>query len=106
MRNVGIEIGGKFFNFTLGISFLKAFSDITQDFVTLFDVTFGEFTQRHFFCIITDFLHLVIHHLEIEDQLYQIFDACWEFTCFKIILAFLFFLLLIFNFFLNFFKTN
>lgn len=96
MRNLGVEVTAESLNDITSLFVFDLFHQTFKCLITFQDTRFGELTKWHFFGIITDFFHLIGHHLHIEDQLDQILNGLVQIGLYLgLIIFFLCFLLLL-----------
>lgn len=96
MRNLGVEVTAESLNDVTSLFDFDLFHQTFKCFVTFQNARFGELAQWHFFGIVTDFFHLIGHHLHIEHQLDQILNGLVQVRLyFRLVIFFLCLLLLL-----------
>lgn len=71
MRDVGVELVGEVFDVSPVFPAPELVHQLLQYAVALLDVLLGELPQWHFLDVVADLRHLLLHHVDVEDQLYQ-----------------------------------
>jgi hypothetical protein len=91
VRNLREKLPAQFVNHLSPVLPLELAHYLLQNAVPLEDAGFGQFSKRHFVGIVTDLLHLLRHHLHVEDKPNELLDWLSEggYRC----LLFLFFCL-------------
>lgn len=80
MRNGRVKVTGQPFD----ILFIMFALDLVQQFFeygeALLDMVLGELSQGHLLGVVADLHHLLLHHVQIEDQLHQSLHRLLQFT--------------------------
>lgn len=95
MRNVGVEIISQILNYVGSTLTLYLIHQLLQYLVSSHNVVLRQLTQRHFRYVIANFHHLLVHHIQIENQLDEFLDCFRKFACLEI--SFFIFLAILFT---------
>lgn len=77
MRNDSVKLTTVFLNNFFVFFALNLVHQFLKDVVASFDGIVVKSAQRHFFDIVTDLDHLVVHHIEVKNELYQFLHWSW-----------------------------
>ena len=82
--DVGVELVGEMSD----VSFVFPAPELVHEFlqygVALLDVLLGELPQWHFLDVVADLGHLLLHHVDVEDQLYQLLGGGGQLALLKL----------------------
>lgn len=86
MRDVGVELVGEVFDVSPVFPAPELVHQLLQYAVALLDVLLGELPQWHFLDVVADLRHLLLHHVDVEDQLYQFLGGGGQLALLKLLL--------------------
>lgn len=80
MRDLRIEVAGQLLNDGVPFLSLDLVCQGRQNLVPFGNAAFGQLAQWHLLGVIADLFHLLVHHFQVKDQLYQLLSALIELT--------------------------
>jgi hypothetical protein len=86
VRDVGVELVGEVFDVSPVFPAPELVHQLLQYAVALLDVLLGELPQWHLLDVVADLRHLLLHHVDVEDQLYQFLGGGGQLALLKLLL--------------------